>query len=105
MRKYKLVVFVPISDADKLREAVGAVGAGIIGNYEYCSFSSVGYGRYKGNENSNPIIGKAGNYEKVEEERIEFVVTEDVIQKVISEMKRVHPYEEVAYDVYKLEDF
>ncbi len=102
---YKLVVFTPLTHADIVREALGKAGAGVIGNYEYCSFSSIGYGRYRGNEKSNPTIGTAGNYEKVEEERIEVVVNESVLKNVIAEVKKVHPYEEVAFDVYRLETF
>jgi hypothetical protein len=102
---YKLVIFTPLTHADIVREALGKAGAGIIGNYEYCSFSSIGYGRYRGNEKSNPTIGIAGNYEKVEEERIEVVVNESVLKDAIAEVKKVHPYEEVAFDIYKLENF
>lgn len=103
--KYKLVVFTPLTHSDIVREALGKAGAGKIGNYDNCSFSSIGYGRYKGNENSNPTIGNALQYEQVEEERIEVLVFEKDIQKVIEAMKSVHPYEEIAYDVYKLEEF
>jgi hypothetical protein len=103
--KYKLVIFTPLTHSDVVREALGRAGAGVIGNYEYCSFSSIGYGRYRGNEKSNPSIGVAGNYEKVEEERIEVIVNENILKTVIAEVKKVHPYEEVAFDVYKLESY
>lgn len=102
--RYKLVIFTPLTHSDTVREALGKAGAGVIGNYECCSFSSVGFGRYRGNEKSNPSIGVAGNYEKVEEERIEVVVSESVLKKVVEEVKKVHPYEEVAFDIYKLEN-
>lgn len=105
MTKYKLIVFVPLTHADLVRKALGDACVGQIGNYDYCSFSSIGFGRYRGNENSNPAIGKPLQHEKVEEERIEVLVLENDIQKAIQAMKSVHPYEEVAYDVYKLEDF
>lgn len=103
--KYKLVIFTPLTHSDIVREALGKAGAGVIGNYEYCSFSSIGYGRYRGNEKSNPTIGLAGNYEKVEEERIEVIVNDSVLKNVIAEVRKVHPYEEVAFDVYKLENY
>ena len=67
----KLVVFVPLSHADDVRQALGEAGAGKLGNYSFCSFSSHGTGRYKGNKNSKPFIGKAGQLESAEEERIE----------------------------------
>ena len=100
----KLVVFVPISHADIVRRALGEAGAGKIGNYDFCSFSSRGVGRFLGNEKSNPTIGDAGKYEEVEEERIEVIVPREILEKVISAMKKVHPYEEVAYDIYSIEN-
>ncbi len=100
----KFVVFTPLSHADIVREALGKAGAGKIGNYEFCSFSTRGIGRFKGNEHSNPTIGKAGDLESVEEERIEVVVPRTILKEVIEKMKAVHPYEEVAYDVYSLEN-
>lgn len=99
----KLVVFVPISHADIVRKALGEAGAGKIGNYDFCSFSSRGVGRYRGNEKSNPTIGEAGQYESVEEEKIEVVVPREILEKVIRSVKKVHPYEEVAFDIYPIE--
>lgn len=99
----KLVVFVPISHADAVRQALGEVGAGKIGNYDFCSFSSRGIGRFRGNEKSNPTIGEAGKYESVEEDRIEVVVPRTILKEVIEKVKAVHPYEEVAFDIYPLE--
>jgi len=99
----KLVVFVPLSHADIVRKALGESGSGKIGNYDFCSFSSKGVGRYRGNENSNPAIGKSGQYESVEEERIEVVVPRSILDNVIKNVKAVHPYEEVAFDIYPIE--
>jgi hypothetical protein len=101
----KLVVFVPISHADVVRQVLGETGAGKIGNYDFCSFSSRGVGRFQGNENSNPTIGKAGEFESVEEERIEVIVPKEILKEVIEEMKNAHPYEEVAFDIYSLENY
>lgn len=100
----KFVVFVPSSHSDIVREALGKAGAGKIGNYDFCSFSTKGVGRFRGNGNSNPAIGEPGKYESVEEEKIEVIVSRDVLDFVISEVKKVHPYEEVAFDVYPLEN-
>ena len=97
------MVFVPVSHADIVRRALGEAGAGKIGNYDFCSFSSRGIGRFRGNENSNPAIGKAGQFEEVEEERIEVIVPREILKDVIKKMKAVHPYEEVAFDIYLLE--
>lgn len=104
MKSVKIVVFVPLTHTDIVRKAIGDAGAGIIGNYDYCSFSSRGVGRFKPNEKANPHIGSANKLEAVEEERIEFVCPKDKAKKVISAMKKVHPYEEVAFDVYELLD-
>ena len=102
MQKYKLVVFVPLTHTDVVREAVGNVGSGVIGNYTHCSFSSRGIGRSKPGEGANPYIGEVGKLEEIEEERIEVTVSADVLDEVVKAMKEAHPYEEAAYDVYKL---
>ncbi len=103
-KNVKFVVFVPTSHSDIIRKVIGEAGAGKIGNYDFCSFSIKGFGRFQGNENSNPTIGKAGNYESVEEERTEVVVPRQILKEVIDKVKKSHPYEEVAFDVYPLED-
>lgn len=101
----KLVVFTPISHADIVRKALGEAGAGKIGNYDLCSFSSRGVGRFRGNDKSNPTIGEAGKYEEVEEERIEVVVPREILDEVVKKIKAVHPYEEVALDIYPTENY
>lgn len=101
----KIVVFVPLSHADAIRTALGEAGAGHIGNYDFCSFSSHGIGRFRGDENSNPTIGQASKLEEVEEERIETIAPETKIKDIISAIKATHPYEEPAIDVYPLLNF
>lgn len=100
--KVKIVFFVPESHADIVRKAVGEAGAGKIGNYTHCSFSSKGQGRFVPGIGANPTIGQVGISEIVEEERIEFVCNKENLQEIISVIKKVHPYEEVAFDVYSL---
>lgn len=102
MDLYKLVVYVPVSHADAVREALGQAGAGRIGNYHYCSFSVKGTGRFIPQKDAKPHIGNIGEYEQVEEERIEVTVMKDVLSHVIEAMKNAHPYEEIAYDLYSL---
>ncbi|MDO8663994.1 MAG: hypothetical protein Q7K44_00360 [Candidatus Liptonbacteria bacterium] len=102
-RNVKLVIFVPLSHADIVRKALGEAGAGKIGDYDFCSFSSRGTGRFRGNEKTNPAVGKAGNHEAVEEERIEALVPREILKSVIEKVKSIHPYEEVAFDIYPLE--
>jgi hypothetical protein len=101
----KIVVYVPEDSADKVREAMGKAGAGKIGNYSFCSFSTKGIGRYLPNDNANPYIGESGALASVTEERIETICHRDILNVVINAMKAVHPYEEVAFDVYALEDY
>lgn len=103
-KNVKFVVFVPISHTDIVRKTLGEVGAGIIGNYDFCSFSSRGFGRFRGNNKSNPTIGKALEHETVEEEKIEVIVPRKTLKKVIEKVKSVHPYEEVAFDIYPIEN-
>ncbi len=103
-KKVKIVVFVPETHANVVREAMGKAGAGKIGNYTYCTFSSKGIGRFRPEQGANPYIGEVGKFEEVEEERIETVCVRENIDAVIKAMKEVHPYDEVAFDVYPLEN-
>ena len=103
--KVKIVVFVPLSHADVVRDAMGKAGAGKIGNYTHCSFSAQGIGRFKPEEGAHPNIGEVGKFESVQEERIEVVCDRNLLKNVIAVIKAVHPYEEVALDVYPLEEF
>ena len=100
----KIVVFAPETHADVVREAMGKVGAGKIGNYSFCSFSSKGIGRFRPEEGANPHIGKVGKFEEVAEERIEVTCIQEKLEAVVKAIKEVHPYEEVALDIYPLEN-
>ncbi|MDR0802720.1 Nif3-like dinuclear metal center hexameric protein [Fluviicola sp.] len=99
---YKLAVFVPQTHADLLREAMAEAGAGHIGAYNSCSFSSKGEGRFRPDENAAPFIGKAGEPEVVKEMKVEVVISEHAVQAVLHAMKATHPYEEIAYDLIAL---
>ncbi len=100
----KIVVFVPESHAALVREAMGVAGAGKIGNYSFCSFSSKGIGRFRPEEGSDPAIGETGKMEEVCEERIEVICPESITAEVIAAVKKVHPYEEVALDIYPIKE-
>lgn len=102
MKQVKIVVFVPKTHTDIVRKAMGDAGAGKIGNYSYCTYSVDGVGRYKPQEGAKPFIGEIGKYEEVEEERIECVCDKDRAKEVIKAIKKVHPYDEVALDIYPL---
>lgn len=100
---YKLVVFVPKSHVDIVREAMCSFGAGHIGKYSHCTFQSEGMGTFKPLEGANPFIGSCNHLEHVEESRIETIVSDDKLSTVLSEMISAHPYEEVAYDIIPLQ--
>jgi len=99
---YKLVVFVPIVAAAKVSNAVFAAGAGAIGNYKNCGFGAEGTGTFLPLKGSKPAIGKRGKLEKVPEIRFETIVPAEKLDSVIEAMKKAHPYETPAFDVFKL---
>ncbi len=99
---YKLIVFVPVEAAGQVSEAVFAAGAGWIGNYSRCSFQAQGTGTFLPLEGAKPAIGKKGRLEKVPEIRFETIVPAEKLESVIAAMKKTHPYETPAYDVFKL---
>lgn len=103
-KNVKLVIFVPETHTDIVREAMGKAGAGKIGNYTYCTFSTKGIGRFRPEQGANPHIGKVGKIEEVIEERIETVCEREKLDAVIDAIKAVHPYDEIAYDIYPLEN-
>lgn len=98
----KIVVFTPVSHSDEIRRALAEAGAGHIGNYDFCSFTSVGTGRFRGLDGSKPFIGKPGNIEEVREEKIEVICPSELLNKILESVRSVHPYEEPAIDVYPL---
>lgn len=100
----KLVTFVPLNDADKVRNAIFTAGGGVISEYDSCSFNIEGKGSFRGSENTNPYVGKKGEIHFETELRIEVILPEYLKNKVVSAMIKAHPYEEVAYDIYKLEN-
>ena len=99
----KLVVTVPTTHADIVREAIGQADGGKIGNYSFCSFSSKGIGRFKPMEGANPAIGEIDKLEAVEEERIEVTCESGKVIEIVAAIKKVHPYEEVTIDLYSFE--
>ncbi|MGL5311732.1 MAG: Nif3-like dinuclear metal center hexameric protein [Peptostreptococcaceae bacterium] len=101
---YKLAVFVPNTHVEKVKDALAKAGCGHIGNYSNCSFSTEGTGNFKPLEGANPYIGEEGVVESVNETKIETILPQRILGGVISSMLNAHPYEEVAYDLYKLEN-
>ncbi len=99
---YKLIVYVPQDDADKVRKALGDNGVGHIGNYSHCSFNTEGTGTFLPQEGTNPFIGEEHQLTFVDEVKIETIVMESDLQTALDTMRKHHPYEEIAYDLYPL---
>ena len=102
--RYKLVFTVPIADAERVRMAIGEVGAGKSAKYSFASFSVRGIGRFRPEEGATPTIGEVGKMEEVDEERVECQVDEQYLPAVLAALRAAHPYEEMVYDVYPLTD-
>lgn len=101
----KLVFFCPVIHADRVRKAIFEAGAGKIGNYDSCSFNTEGEGSFKAMENANPFVGEPGKLHFEKEIRIETIYPFYLESKIIEALLQSHPYEEVAYDIYKLENY
>ncbi len=103
-RLSKLVTYIPENHLDKVREAIFSAGAGVIGNYDQCSFTTQGTGSFRGGEGSNPFVGEKGKMHFENEIRFETVMFSHIRERVIKALLENHPYEEVAYDIYPLEN-
>ena len=98
----KLVVFVPVDALDAVRNALFAAGAGRIGDYERCSWYTAGTGTFFGGEATDPTVGEPGREERVAELRLETVYPAAREADVVRALRRAHPYEEPAFDLYPL---
>lgn len=101
---YKVVVYVPVGHEEPVREAMCDAGAGCIGNYSNCTFQAQGTGTFLPGAETNPFLGEQGKLEYAQEYRLETIVPQAVLTAVIQAMEQAHPYEEVAYDVFCLEN-
>lgn len=102
---YKICFFVPPDYADIVKSALFSAGAGKIGDYDQCCWQTAGQGQFRALANSKPFIGEQGQLEVIEEYKVELVCDKPFIKSAITALKASHPYEEPAYEVYKLEDF
>ncbi len=100
----KIVTFVPESYADKVRTALFEAGAGHIGNYDSTSYNTNGFGTFRALQGANPFVGQIGQLHKEPEIRIETIFPKHLTSKIIKALIAAHPYEEVAYDIYPLEN-
>jgi hypothetical protein len=97
------VVFVPETHADRVRDALGQAGAGHIGNYDSCTFATPGEGTFRGSAKTRPFQGKPGRLERASEVRLETILPRGLKKSVLAALRAAHPYEEIAYDLYPLE--
>ena len=101
---YKLAFFVPVEHKEAVKTAIFATGAGRIGNYDCCSWEVLGAGQFRALQGSNPFIGQQGVIETVQEYRVELVCEDHLIVAAVSALRTAHPYEEPAFDVWKVAD-
>lgn len=99
---FKLVCFVPEQHAEVVKSAVFATGAGQLGEYDSCSWQTLGTGQFRPRDGSSPFIGRHGHIERVPELRIEILCRDDVVKPAIDALIDAHPYEEPAYEVYRI---
>jgi dinuclear metal center YbgI/SA1388 family protein len=99
----KLVVFVPKTHVEKVRDAVCAAGAGKIGRYDTCAFGTEGEGTFRGGADTQPFLGERGKLERAREVRLETVFPRGLKKRVLKALREAHPYEEIAYDLYRVE--
>ncbi len=104
VKRVKIFVTVPVEDLEKVRQAVCDAGAGVIGNYSFCTTSVKSVGTFLPNENAEPHIGICGKLEFVEEEKLEVVCDVSKVKKVVDALRKAHPYEEPAIDIVPLLD-
>ncbi|MBN2167086.1 MAG: Nif3-like dinuclear metal center hexameric protein [Marinilabiliaceae bacterium] len=98
----KLVTFVPETHIENVRQAIFKAGAGVIGKYDSCSFTVNGYGSFKAGDDTQPYVGKKGVIHLEKEARIETILPAFMQSKIVNALIKAHPYEEVAYDLYPL---
>ncbi len=103
-RLKKLTTFCPADHAETVRNAIFAAGGGNIGEYSSCSFNSEGTGTFKAGQHTNPFVGEKGKIHYEAETRIETIVPDHLLQRVVDAMIAAHPYEEVAYDIFPLDN-
>ena len=104
VNKVKISVTTPLMNVEEIRKTVCEAGAGVIGNYGYCTSSVKSIGTFRANSNANPYIGENNKLEFVAEEKLEFVCDVRKVKEVILAIRKVHPYEEPAIDIIPLID-
>lgn len=102
IKKVKIIVTVPVDNTEKIRNAICSEGAGIIGNYTYCTMATKCIGTFKPSNEANPYIGEKNKIEFVEEDKLEVICDINIVKRVLKTIREVHPYEEPAIDIIPL---
>jgi hypothetical protein len=102
---YKICVYVPEKSVEKVKQALFDAGAGQMGNYDSCCWQSTGTGQFRPLQNSNPSIGTLNTTERVVEVKIELLCADERVKQAVVAIRQSHPYEEPAYDIWRLEEF
>ena len=101
---YKMCYFVPETHVEKTKQALFDAGAGRIGDYDSCAWQCLGRGQFRPLEGSDPFLGHAGEIEAVDEYKVELVRADELIKDALAALKQAHPYEEPAYEIYRMEE-
>ena len=101
---YKMCYFVPETHVEKTKQALFDAGAGRIGDYDSCAWQCLGRGQFRPLEGSDPFLGHAGEIEAVDEYKVELVCDDELIKDALAALKQAHPYEEPAYEIYRMEE-
>jgi len=102
---YKLNFFVPLENKEDVKQALFDMGVGKYKNYDMCAFESKGRGQFRPLDQADPYLGENNILEYVEEYKVEMVCDVNIIEQAVRTLKKAHPYEEVAFEVIKMEDF
>ena len=101
---YKMCYFVPETHVEKTKQALFDAGAGRIGDYDSCAWQCLGRGQFRPLGGSDPFLGHAGEIEAVDEYKVELVCADELIKDALAALKQAHPYEEPAYEIYRMEE-
>ncbi|WP_148862386.1 Nif3-like dinuclear metal center hexameric protein [Marinobacter fonticola] len=102
---YKLCYFVPETHLEQTKQAIFATGVGRIGDYDSCAWQTRGQGQFRPLDGSQPYLGQQGVVEKVDEYKVELVCEDGLVRDAVRALKQAHPYEEPAFEVFRLEVF
>ena len=102
---YKLNFYVPSQNKEEVKNALFKIGVGKFNNYDKCSFETQGIGQFRPIDGANPFLGQLDTVELVKEYKVEMICSDELIHVAIKVLKEAHPYEEVAYEVFKIEKF